>query len=73
VAVFAASTPSVDKGDLAFSFPLKLAGRLKRPPMEIAAEAAAAGEGHPGGGRGGARPPPGGGGGPGGGGVFEPK
>ncbi len=48
VAVFAASTPSVDKGDLAFSFPLKLAGRLKRPPMEIAAEAAAAVEGHPG-------------------------
>jgi arginyl-tRNA synthetase len=48
VPVFAQNAPSVDKGDLAFPFPLKLAGRLKRPPLEIAAEAAAALEGVPG-------------------------
>jgi len=42
IPVFAQGTPRAALGDAAFSFPLKLAGRLKRPPLEIAAEAAAA-------------------------------
>jgi arginyl-tRNA synthetase len=41
VPVFAQGTPRPSLGDAAFSFPLKLAGRLKRPPLEIAKEAAA--------------------------------
>jgi len=40
VPVFAQGTPKVALGDAAFAFPLKLAGRLKKRPLEIAEGAA---------------------------------